>query len=132
MFKNKSNINDKWNIIIKSVIIFIISTTVFIGIFAALMYFLELDKNYSMIFATLSVAFGCFITSFFASGKIGSKGYITGLIIGFSIFIIITLISMIIDKGKITSNTLFHFLIFILSSLIGGVMGVNKKPKKYI
>ena len=132
MSKNNLGKDNKWILIIKSVIMLIISSAIFMAVFSALMYFLELDKDYSPIFATISVAIGCFITAYYASGKIGQKGLITGLVIGLSVFILITVISLIVDKGSVTFNTLFHFIIFVLSSLIGGVMGVNKKGKKYI
>lgn len=132
MSKNKSNIENKWIFIIKTALVLVAFSAVIMAIFAAIMYFFELDKNYSPLIATISVAIGCLVASYFASGKIGSKGYITGTIIGFATFVIVTIISLIIDQSSITSNTLFHFIIFILSSLIGGVSGVNKKPKKYI
>lgn len=132
MSKNNLSKDNKWILIIKSAVMLIISSAIFMALFSALMYFLELDKDYSPIFATVSVAIGCFLTAYFTSGKIGQKGLITGLITGLSVFILITVISLIVDKGTVTSNTLFHFIIFVLSSLIGGVMGVNKKSKKYI
>ena len=132
MSKNNLSKDNKWILIIKSAVMLIISSAIFMALFSALMYFLELDKDYSPIFATVSVAIGCFLTAYFTSGKIGQKGLITGLITGLSVFILITVISLIVDKGTVTSNTLFHFIIFVLSSLIGGVIGVNKKSKKYI
>ena len=132
MSKNNLSKDNKWILIIKSAVMLIISSAIFMAVFSALMYFLELDKDYSPIFATVSVAIGCFLTAYFTSGKIGQKGLITGLITGLSVFILITVISLIVDKGTVTSNTLFHVIIFVLSSLIGGVMGVNKKSKKYI
>lgn len=132
MSKNNLSKDNKWILIIKSAVMQIFSSAIFMAVFSALMYFLELDKDYSPIFATVSVAIGCFLTAYFTSGKIGQKGLITGLITGLSVFILITVISLIVDKGTVTSNTLFHFIIFVLSSLIGGVIGVNKKSKKYI
>lgn len=132
MSKNNLIKENKWILIIKNAVILVLSSVFFMALFAALMYFFELDKNYSPIFATVSVALSCFITAYYTSGKIKQKGFIIGLIIGLSVSIIVTIISLIIDKGNVTSNTLFHFIIFLLSSLIGGVLGVNKKGKKYI
>ena len=100
--------------------------------FAALMFFAELDKNLSTVLATVSVAIGTLVASFYAAKKIGSRGYLTGLSVGGATFIIITLISLVIDGGSITFNTLFHFIIIMLSALIGGICGVNKKANKYI
>jgi len=132
MSKNNLIKENKWILIIKNAVILVLSSVFFMALFAVLMYFFELDKNYSPIFATVSVALSCLITAYYTSGKIKQKGFIIGLIIGLSVSIIVTIISLIIDKGNVTSNTLFHFIIFLLSSLIGGVFGVNKKGKKYI
>ncbi len=119
--------------VIISVISGIIVTVVSIFIFAAVMYFAGLDKIYSVIFATVSVALGCFTAAYIAAYKNKQKGFLTGVIVGGSVFTVILLISLLADKGSVTSNTLFHFIIFMLSSVVGGVMGVNKSDsRKYI
>lgn len=131
----KKDVNSKKNLtklILKTGLIQIVLSVFFISIFACAMYFLELDKSFSVIFATISIALSSLISSFFASKEVGNKGYITGLMIGIITFIIITLISFIIDEGNVTINTLFHFIIILLSSMIGGILGVNKRAKKYI
>lgn len=123
----------KGNIILISTFTGVIVTAVFIFIFAAVMYFLELDKMYSVIFATISVALGCFSAAYVASYKNKSKGFLIGLTVGGITFAVILLISLIVDKGAIGINTIFHFIIFMLSAIIGGVMGVNKANNtKYI
>ena len=125
--------NNKIKMIITGVIIGIIITTVFVFIFAAVMYFAGLDKIYSVIFATVSVAFGCFAAAYSMARKNKSKGFLIGTVVGLVTFFVITLISLIADKGAVGTNTLFHFIIFMLSAIVGGVMGVNKADsKKYI
>lgn len=119
-------------LVLKSSLLQIVSSLILISIFSLIMYFLELDKSLSVIFATLSIAISSFLTSLFASKEIGNKGYFTGFIVGIITFILITLVSFIVDKGAVSLNTLFHFIIILLSSMIGGILGVNKKPKKYI
>ena len=71
------------------------------------------------------------VTSFITAKKTGEKGYLTGIIIGSVVFIVITLFSLIMGNN-LSLNTLFHFIIIMLSSIVGGIMGVNKKSKKYI
>ena len=108
-------------------------TIAFVFLFAAVMYFGGMDKTYSVIFATISVAAGCLAAAFVAAYKNRKKGFLIGLVVGGIAFSVIFLISLISDKGAITVNTLFHLIIFMLSSVIGGVMGVNKSnDKKYI
>ena len=59
-------------------------------------------------------------------------GVYIGFIIGISTFLIITIISLIINDTALSINTLFHFIIIVLSSLIGGIFGVNKDKNKKI
>lgn len=119
-------------LIIKATIIEILVAAVFICIFGLLMMILELDKINSPLLANISISIATLVSSYITSKKIGNKGYLTGLIVGGVTFLIITLISFIIDDGSITTNTLFHLIIIILSGMIGGVLGVNKKQEKYI
>ena len=101
-------------------------------IFAAILLIFNLDRKYAAPFATISVAVGSYAASRITAKKIGDKGYMIGIIIGSVIFIVITVLSMIVGNS-FSLNTLFHFIIIMLSSLVGGITGVNKdKHKKYI
>ena len=114
-------------------VIGIVVTAVFITLFAVIMYLSGSAFKYAPVFATVSVAIGSLTAAFFTAKKLGSHGLIIGAVIGGITFILITLISLIINRGGVTVNTLFHFIIIMLSSLIGGVIGVNKgKSHKYI
>lgn len=127
--KNKN----KYFVYFKGFILEILVTALFIFLFAFVMYFTESGFKYAPIFATVSIALGSFAASFYTAKKIGSRGFIVGLIIGGITFLIITLVSLIVDEGAVTVNTLFHLIIIMLSSLIGGIMGVNNsRNKKYI
>lgn len=130
-FLKKDNHNKKI-IYLYSAILGLISTFLSMMFFAALLLFLNIDRTYSVPFATISLAVGSFVASRFAAKKIGEKGYITGLIMGFVVFAFITVISLIFGNG-FSLNTLFHFIIILLSALTGGIVGVNtNKHKKYI
>lgn len=127
--KNKSLLS----LVITSSLIEIFVTLAAIFVFAAVMLFSELPTEYSTIFATASVALGSFLAAYYVAKKLSKRGFAVGLIVGGITFLIITLISIFTDKGSFTSNTLFHFIIIMLSSLIGGIIGVNKGlNKKYI
>ena len=120
-------------LIIKTVLLGVLVTAVFILIFSVFMYFSQMGYEYATVFATVSLAAGTFVSSFYAAKKIGKRGFLTGLVVGGTTFLRVTLISLFGDQGSITINTLFHFIIILLSSLIGGIMGVNKAAnKKYI
>ena len=110
----------------------ILTSLVAMLVFSAVLLFFNLDRNYAAPFATISVALGCFIAGRYTAKKIGDKGYLIGLIIGAAVLVVITALSLIIGNGM-SLNTLFHFIIMILSSIVGGIAGVNQdKHKKYI
>ena len=103
-----------------------------ICLFALIMLVFKIDRAYSSFFGTISVSLGAFCSSFYIAGKTGSKGYLVGIITGLSFFAVITLLSFIITKSHIGSNTAFHFVIILLSSTVGGIIGVNKKKTKIL
>ena len=105
----------------------------FIAVFALVMYLSGAASKYAPVFATISVAAGSFASAFFTARRQGNSGWLVGAAIGGITFIIITLISLLINRTGVTLNTLFHFIIIMLSSIIGGIIGVNKgKSHKYI
>lgn len=131
IFKNSKN-TFWWNVL-KIFLIWALVTAIFILIFATVMYLIEGGYQYSPLFATISAAMGTLVASMYMGKKIGQKGLVTGGIIGCVTFFLITLISLILDSSALGINTLFRFIIIMLSSLIGGVVGVNRKVnEKYI
>lgn len=126
----KEGSNSLYKLILKTIVLEIIIAAAFIGLFSFLMYFADLDSNYASLLGTLSVAFSILITSFLLAIKVKKRGFLIGFIIGISNFVLIFLISLVINGGGITYNTLFHLIIFVLSGLIGGILGVNKTSNK--
>lgn len=129
-FSKKDNTNKKYAYILGGILGAVITFAVML-LFSALLLAFNIDRSYSAPFATISVASGSFAASYVSAKKIGDKGYLTGIIVGFTVFIIITLVSLFAGN-KLSVNTVFHFIIILLSSLVGGISGVNKKPKKFI
>lgn len=120
-------------IFIKAALIGTVCTFLSVFLFSFLMFAFEMDRSYATAFATISMALGTFLASFYSAKKIGNKGYLTGLVIGVTVFAVITLVSLLINKSALGINTLFHLIIILLSSISGGILGVNKgKNKKYI
>ena len=118
---------------IKALLILVFTTVASMFVFAAVMYFLEGGYEFSPLFATISLGVGTLVTSFFASKKIGKRGFLVGAIIGAAAFFVITLIGLMASKEIFTLNTLFRLIILMLSSIIGGILGVNNKAnQKYI
>ncbi len=120
-------------IIIKTVILGLVVSFLAILIFAIAMYFLEGGYKYSPLFATLSIAVGCFISSLYLGGVLAKKGILIGLSVGGTVFIVMTLITLIVNSGAVSMHILLRLIILLLSSIIGGIIGVNRKlSQKYI
>lgn len=107
-------------------------TLIAVSLFSVIINLSDIDYKFSPVFGSVAVALGAFANAYFLSRKKKSKGYALGGAVGIITFIIVTLIGLIINDGGITINTLFHFIIIMLSALTGGILGVNKKQKKYI
>ena len=130
-FTKKDNIKKK-SAYIWGAMLGILSALVSMLVFSAVLLFLNIDRAYATPFATISIAIGSFIASRYTSNKIGDKGYLIGFTIGIIVFIAITSLSLIVGNS-LSLNTLFHFIIILLASTVGGITGVNQnKHKKYI
>lgn len=130
-FSKKDTVNKK-SAYLLGAILGVLSTLVAMLGFSAVILFFNVDRAYATPFATISLSLGSFVASNITAKKIGDKGYIVGLIIGLTVFVLITVLSLIMGGG-FSLNTLFHFIIVTLSSLVGGITGVNgKSRKKYI
>jgi len=68
---------------------------------------------------------GIFIGSFLIGKTSTQKGYIEGLKYGIIWTLIILIINLIIKNFSITS--IIYYILLILTSIIAGVLGINKK-----
>ena len=107
-----------------------LSTVGFIALFAVAMMLINIDRMYAPLFATLSVSGGAFISALYVAKRLNARGIISGLLTGLVYFVLITAVSLAVDSSGIGLNTLFHFIIILLSASIGGILGNNKKDGK--
>ena len=126
--KNESryNLKEKSLIFAISVTIGIFASLVSVLLFALMALMLDLGEGASALFATTSLAIGGFLSAFISSKKLKKKGIINGLICAAITFLLVLIISLIVDKGGITLNTLFNLIATVLSGLIGGISGVGQ------
>ena len=128
-----SSLNIKGFTIFKSVILGAAVTFSVMLVLSLLMLWFGVSDALSVPFATISVASGSMVAAFYAARKNGSKGYLIGLLVGVITFLVVTVISLVVSGGALSSNTLFRFVIIVISSLIGGILGINlHREKKYI
>ncbi len=123
--------NKKTDILLGA-IIGIVTFALFVFIFAGVMLIFKIDRAYAAVFATLSVASGGFASSFYTAKRFKEKGYLIGIVTGFIYFAVVCIVSAIVCKTGFSGNTVFHLLIILLSSVIGGIAGVAGHNKKLI
>lgn len=73
---------------------------------------------------------GAFFCGYFSVRILREKGLVYGSIAGSILFFIIYLIGVIVFQEPAGINTLLRCIMMILASSIGGIIGVNKTPKK--
>lgn len=76
-----------------------------------------------------SLGAGTFVGGIVSSRITKSAGLITGLITGFALFLIITIIGLCKSSDTITYLTFIRLAITVILGGIGGIIGVNKKDK---
>ncbi len=116
----------KYKDLLKIIGKFFISLFIYLIIITIFAYFNIISYN---VVSVLSFIFMIllFLISGFKTGKISEKkGFISGLFIGIVITFILLLLSLIF-KSFPTLKSLLYFFILIISSVIGGMIGINKK-----
>lgn len=130
----KKTYKGKKSTAIKGTVIGVAVTFVTMLLLSAVMLIFNISENFAVPFATISVALGSFSAAFYTARKVGNKGYLIGIIVGLVSFAAVLLVSLLVSKQSIGVNTLFHLVIILISSMIGGILGINSlvKSKKYI
>ncbi len=70
-----------------------------------------------------------FVLSFFNATSKKKKGLIEGLTIGAVFIIAMYIIKVILFTAKINVSTIIYYFILLITSILGGLIGVNKKSK---
>ncbi len=68
-----------------------------------------------------------FVFSFSTGKTATAKGYIAGLKQGLLFLGVLIIISLISSRNIFTLSTIIYYVVLLLTSLIGGMMGINKK-----
>ena len=125
---NQKNISKP---LILGFIISIITTFTFLVLFAFAAINLDFSNDILLALSLTSMNLGVFFGGF-SSGKLSKeKGLVIGGINGLIFFMIVTLISLIFNEKAMTIVSLIKLITFIISSMIGGIIGVNFKRKRH-
>ena len=100
----------------------VLSTTL---IFTVFYYFNLLPNDISSIIMFIIPVFSIFISAFILGTNSIRKGYIEGIKLSIIIIMLFIIISFLFSSFKFSS--IIYYLILILSSSLGGMLGINKK-----
>jgi putative membrane protein (TIGR04086 family) len=114
----------KSNLII--LLIWFIVSLVIISITAVFVHFNVLDHNNKIVIFIIGLFL--FLLLGFLSGNINqTKGLLNGIITAFIAMVILSLLFLLGYNDKITLDIIVKLAIFMLSSGLGGIFGVNFK-----
>ena len=107
---------------------------VFLGILFVFSLILTLLNMTHVLFTKGTDTFifiGMILTLFFIGFSWGrkakEKGYLEGLKIGVSIILLLILINLIFYRTGFSLERLIYYIVLILSSTLGSMLGINKK-----
>lgn len=107
----------------------------FVLLFSALLLaslvsvFIDLEKKLNFPVITVIFSLCTFLSAFLVAGKKRKKGLVAGIIYNLPSVIIILLLSLILNGFSADLNILLSFVTMLISSALGGVIGVNRKQK---
>ncbi len=108
-------------------------TVIFMCLFSVIIItsgLLPTDITNYIVIAILSI--GILFGSCIATKITNSAGLVIGLIVGFSIFILITMFGLLKSNEPVTILTLIRLIAGLLSGAVGGIIGLRKKEKIHI
>ena len=104
---------------------------ILLSLFTASLFSVIFDLKISLNFPVITVIFSLctFISAFLTANKKRENGLVTGIIYNLPSIILVELLSLILNGFSADINLLLSFLTMLISSALGGVIGVNQKQK---
>lgn len=116
----------KFSLILNNYIFFIISMLVYLIVISILGHFNLFSYKVVSVISYVFVVILFFITGFKLGNRSASKGYLSGLIMGLSNVLLMVLLG-IIFRSIPSVTSIIYYSTLILSSVIGGMFGINRK-----
>ena len=110
--------------------IYIISSILILTFIITIFNYFNIINNKTIsIFKILIPVISLFIGGYYIGKKSNNKGYLEGLKLGiiFSLFIII--FNFLVLSNSFKLKYLLFYIIIIISSILGSMIGINKKSK---
>lgn len=113
---------------LKSLLYIFISILIFTLLISSLSYFNLLGSALKY-FKLIAIIISMLIGGIFLGKQSYSKGYLEGIKIGGIVIFILFLLSYLGFDKNINLETIIYYLIILISSIFGSIIGINKKSK---
>lgn len=128
----KYNLAERLVVYAISVIVGIVAVTLTMFLAASICLALDMSDNFSSLVSGICLGVGAVVSGFLTGKKIKCGGIINGIFCGIIMYLIVFFLSLFISENGFTIVTLSHSLITVISSAIGGVLGVNTSSKRKV
>jgi len=112
---------------IKSLILILLSIVLLSFIVGTLNYFNIINTKLVSIFEIISIIMSMIIGGIYIGKNSNQKGFLEGIKIGLITIIILFLFGYLGLEQKINISLLFFYIIILISSILGSILGINKK-----
>lgn len=114
---------------LKALLYMLISIVVFSFLLSTLNYFDIIGNGVMNVFQIIAMIVSMFVGGFYIGKNSSSKGYLQGLKIGGIAFAILFLLNLFGFGNGFSLEKLLFYLIVIVSSITGSVIGINKNKQ---
>lgn len=115
---------------LKSFAIVLLSTILVNILFSSLCYFNIIGNNTNSVLKLLSILIFCFISGLYIGSKSINNGYLEGIKVGSIIILFMILLSYLGFNNNFNIIKLICYVLILLVTVIGSIIGINKKEKK--
>ncbi len=116
-----------WKLWLKEAGYFAVTVLIITLLVSTISYFSNMSSKIITILLLLGVVGTFFIFGYRAGKRASSKGYIAGLKIGIGAVLIMLILSFIFFGFRFKLSKVIYYVVLILSSIVGSMLGINKK-----
>lgn len=114
---------------LKTLIYIIIPILILNIIISLLQYFNIIESNLTSYLKLIIAAISMLTGGVYIGSNTSKKGWLEGLKVGLEIIIILFIISYLAFDQGINVKTLIYYFILIISSMLGSMIGINKRKE---
>lgn len=116
--------------IVLGVVVGIVFSIVLLSMLSIAMSIQPIPQSFVYPIALMVTAASSFVSGYFCTKISRKKGLLLGFFCGVLLFFIISIFGIMFSNLQLNFAMITKFLVIVLSSMIGGVLGVNYKKHK--